>query len=1803
MAAPIFSKAPLAFRTVEDSDNTVSDVGSTLKGALSLAPLAVGVGVGLHRVKANSPVPLSGSNINDLGATAADVGERIERLHALTAAQREKDAEKAMRGLMDAGGIERTLREANDERKALLSALLPEFEGNPVKQQQLLDAISKTEAIAETEIQDLKNSIKTVLDTGGSEAASRIERARSLYGTVANQLRTPLPQTLPGIEPVFNPLHAPDGNFGKLGIPKAGLISHQWKRLTGMLGTTSPDDVRLVSFMEEGIGESYYAEVMRNRRVAMRVPLNAARIQVRSTRGGKPLGAPVYRIGESGVTTSIGAQLYMDVPAVKAMTASGKVPTGAAIIGSLRRSAAGGVGREPFMRLEEAIMMLLQDQIKRKGPLNQWGRGDFNYFNQLMRDLGTQLERGARPNALQGVDPAMNIHMKNQAFLQTTTGIALNMEGITQAEQEALIPSLSATKGSAIGIGTSSEIKRYETVGQPTRVMTQFGIIGDMGVGTPALEGNAPINLLRNIGGINQENVPATARLRQMIGRPERFVASNVGGFNPVGSTLGKGGAIQMWGQNLEFASDMVSTLNSAVLMNVKGGGAPLGLGEGMAYWGMRPYVQNVMSKTILDPADIRRPQSPLLAELIEKFDKRAGPLVVGGRGADYSIDDFFSKFGAKSRSGGAWIGSLDTGLEEIPKYSDLSRMTLHVEEASMAGGRRRFHLVRNIIRGGMPDKVFSTLAKSGIHSKQLTDEMLSELVNKRIDPSGRLASAMSSMGLKAGHTMVNAGDMLSKGSNFLANQMLSIVGLISKGQDRFMQRRGRFVGGMAGLYERSRVAMGPGADQLRPTEFLTRMTKFVASRIGALEGVTAQEAGVAFGGIYTLAGTKKRPGKFGLVRADVTRAIMSGFRGKGKGQDFINEVLRTASIGATVGVAGVFPSTPASTYRATLGSMEPRYFHFLQHRLQNVLGFTREQTADVLTSVLARKEGIGAQLTSIVGLTRSVESMGNMQGFLSEGFTKGLKTLDVNTYIQGMGGDEAKARKFLSGFKEGFLLDLGTGLEPTAGLAKAHFEGNNLPYMPGGNTLDQMRGVELLRREQNLLIENEYIRSAVDFSRNLETLQQVSLREGDKLAQVQARAGEFREATARAFSGVMKATLSGKILGSGLFLGRGINLAKGSETLGYSSGQLERMRTVLKQTKGDAVFMSGQAFLDTMRTYTKAAENENLLKGDVSRKLAQRQAREEARDIFKAFFLGMEKRLARPGEVRFGGVQTFLGRDPMLGFGHLVPGRGFRSDFGAGEADDIFKKFTGTKLGGEALDKLQKAAGRPLESFRAIAELGGQGDIPKARNQFFSAMANNIALYTGEGKGEILFPDIIANVHYTKKTGKPGVDQINFSKALMMGGDFDDDRYKLSIHSDKKGLMSTDVAQKLATNYEDLVYAAHTQKYFAEAKKGLENLKISGTTKLGHYRTVFESGMKEVFAEKIGALNVALDQIRLGMLNTVQTKEDMRAAQRGISMLFAVQEVANIKAKKLEEAIPLVTMLTRAARRAIDTGGGDTHALEQIINQIYSGTEVLSPQKTITNVEVPGLFEGGKAFENIRRAIEGAESEGMEDVYTFMRRGLSVTKSMGLDRLGTERRAQDLAMLKGEQGHRYWTIAMQNHQNLQSYWRRNESAGLEAMHSLLGDVQRRASEVGPIFSRRMLTPVALGTVGTLALGAMMGDEGYAPRPMLMPGEYSDARINAHIAAGTALAGKERDRPAEDAMPMPAQSTIDRPINTGETYFANSSAWQISGQVPSTTGMRDLSAMISSLGGSSAVRVNDARRPITPNFIDRILGE
>lgn len=1791
-----------------DNLDTASGFGGS---ALLAAPIAAGAFFGYKNLQQQAPGGVFGSSNRALPNIAGTAASDIKRASALMEAHRKAKFEKLTEELIKDSNLDEILRGQAGERNALLatiSAQLDDIPGAEIKniKELLVKAMDSNEAVVGEQAVRIKEAVTELFSTSEPKVRDALRKSFDSYQGVAGQLAAPLP-TVQGLNPRWTKVDRVTDIFPDDAV-RQGRATKIYNRIKSAAGAGVQIGIEAI---DEGAGRSAYAVMYRGGKPFYRHPLEVAR----------HANMPIYRAGVAASHTYGGKQAYADAPSYLAnFLNQGRSPTTEVI----SRSVASGGPSSTFYSFEESVTRNFERTMTKRGGLfTRAGKSDIDYLHYMQRQAGFEMPRTARPGgALAGMDPLTAAHSRGGLMMESSYVQFQGMELLNAKDQARLIPSAVAAPGSAFDIvtGGKAEIKRLEYIGQTTRAVAQAPLAG----------GLAPIDFVRDVGGLDRTQLGPYARERQMLGRPERFVldANQPFSTSAVQSTLGKGNAVRLAGQDLGFVTQQIAgqkvgltgAINQMFIFQL-GAENRLGMGDGMAYWGnQQAGVVRPFTKTVIDPHTVGRASSDLLNELIHRRNNNLGSFGVGSTVMNPkspnvgktigNIDDFFSMFGG-TKGKGAYLGEMDTGQIRISRYNDLNNVQLMIDESSEALGRGRYHISGGYSHAaGDGSKIFS-LGFKGTTSG-LTGQGLNRIFGRLAQKGGwdDFGSTFRKTGVDVGNVVVTRPDMMKKGADIVSKQMLSALGVFSPhapggfNMDNMYSRarssihnlmNARIEGGVGQQAGYWRGETGAALQQSR----LLATAHFTASEFAKFgQGLTGKDMGAAFSVLQHQAKT------YGLTEAEIDRAITAGFGGDSR----VADVKKWSRGNVGVGMFSITPGPVASEYGAAMASMEPRVMQYLGHRVSNIAGFTAGESADFVTALLARKVGIEPQLRTLETLTRSVETQGAGLGKIADDvFYSGLPVVQAEELGARVAGSEAEARRFLMEHEKGFMIDFGDKRTAVGGLSR-QFSGNRQIYQGGGDLLKSLAGHEIIRSGQNLQIEDEYIRRFANFTEDIYTVKSLEQMGSVELAEAQARVGNYRQATAQAWGQAARGVMAGKILGSGLFTGAGINLGRFPD-VEIGKGQLKRLRGAFQSSGGSAIFPEGKAFLDALTTYMGGAQKALMARDGLSPSAAKRAARQETAEMAESFFTGMERR-ARVGDDRYKGVVAIAGRDPNLGPAHTPSVKAYRYDAGQGAADPIFRRFAETEAGQRALqayrDKGRKAPRSFLDIANAIHPNEPKG-MRQLRQGFFTSFVESLDSFGGVGGGRVFFPDMEASVHFSHKGNTPTKLNLGYAAAAM--GDYDGDFMKLILKSPKKGLMDLDVKAWIGSHGEKaFTQAARVGIFQEEVKEGIKNLRSGGSALLPQ-ELLFEGQLKEFYAKNIGKANTAFDTLRLGMIEAIASESDAVLAQQGFALLKAQQEVGVIAGKHLPRAIAFGDITAAAAMELIESGGARDASFNAMARQLMKGSGFATPG----GLKVEGINVESTAGREVRKTIETAirnvEGSNLDDVLAFIKRAGAAAHEAGSIGVVTQRRLENIAMQDTAQQESLWKRAITEKRSAVGAMARGDREGAAAIidaidERLSGAANNLGGAVGKM-NRSVLGPVALGFAAAVGLSALSGDPGYAPKALYQPGEIRNQRVDQAISTGTLRNQHDRDHMplrGDSLRPGMGADMIRRPINTQQSYFSTQNAYQIRGQVMSGSGAMGVSDFISSLGGSSAVRINDTRMPITPNYIDRIMG-
>lgn len=1768
------------FNKVKDMGYAGAGVaGSLAVKAATLAPIAGGVYYGLNKIISNRDYSLKGLNTGPIGEVNTTVGQNISKLQEVKEAFNAKKAEQLKQKLMETGKIKTILSESSESRKALIGAVLeiiddPGAGTKDINQENIRDRIVKlleTEGSGAIEEEEkiIKSVLDTVLDSGSASTRSRFEQSYDRLRNFGIVLQAPQSHNINGLNPKFSTVNIDDA-------PTA--IRNRVQRIQNIIGQDPSASLRIVKGQITGLqNDVFEAHVMLNNREKVRIRLNEAKMGdigvVRSAKG----------------TTSMGVKKHY-------ITAKDLL--------SLREEAIDIASRpNSSLTSNEAFDRLISGRIQSKNKIKAGSFFDFqaNLLERLVSDktmrgfsakdfyagLGEVTDQISRSMRIEELDPTYSEFSKGYSSVRANQMVIYDVDALSPNQRKSLVPSLVSEFSEVLDPAGIDPIRRTELGSSYTTV---------------SLKSSGTLSHLKGFGGfgMNRTIQPVTAREQQFIGRKTMFVDSNQA-INKIASTLNMGATTTSRDLAFAYADDSVARLgrtHRAAILNVNNNAlSVLGLGEGEAYMGgiRNVRVREDLTKTTLDLAEMKKSAPALYNELIEA--RRAGVNITVGEGSSYTmrtgdkrtintVEEFFSVFGVKGK--GAAFG-LSEGESLIPRYQGLKRLNLRLAESTLIEdkGRTLMHLAGTYDVESPFAKVFGYLFKGTV--KDLTDTAYNNL--GKIDMGGRnIQGILGSLNLGQAEALVTEGAMLKKSPVYLALQMIG-GGALASGQDvnKFFSKvtAGMNMPDIASLKE----ANIPAAVQ---RSFKQQIAENVARELASSGKALDTNIGMVFGGIFS-------------QEKDITTDIISrhfGARSAG--------ILKTAEAGYVLGLADLIAGPQISALRDNLGSMEPRTYKFLQNRLQNVMGLSVNETSDIMTSFISRLGGVGENLKTLQSLEQMATSMVHGASVTDVRY-RNLNTVSLEEFMSRSAdiGSFLSEEKFTQG--KGFMLDL-----TSSDSAVRAMGGKKQIFIAGGKELiENMPNILISGSEGKQILENEYVRRVGQFSSDLAELQAASLtQESKEVAKAQKIVGSFIEDYSKIFGSAFRELLRGRMTGSTMAQGGAVVLQSTSNlgekivgSMEYTDAQKELINSITTKTKSPLARSGGFALVDTeqflaaMKSYIGGETDSIIASGsNINPLKAKGEATINAGEMFQRFFLGME------GDKRLG-ITGIVTRHPQLSSSHVAGLEIFRNVSDVGSNDQYFKRFTETKAGASALADIQKYTKNKITGFGDIAAIaeGSNKNLRSSVRRFFTTMSKNISSFSmGEGGGRILFPSMMTDVHYSGGV----VRRFDISMASGMIGDFDGDTYQLLFPSKAARRNLSNLSKEALAG--DVSGRLMNRIFVEETSKGIRSYanKLSNSLGINIAEGLFEEPMKEIYVKNIGELDISLDKLRMGMVGKTYSKEGAVAAHQSLGLLAALEEIG-LKSKKAARAIPIADEVTSAVESFIKSKGSSAEGLERVLTKIFSDTEFMKGgsirkgELTIGKIQVEGASND---LNKILASMEGQKIK-MSDIFDQLKDAAIVSHSIGAS---AQKNVSTMAQAVTRAENRASYHAAINIGSPQGAMMTGaQMASEDVVESGLAQVRKHLSaarmmaDVADAASSasmsRALAPIGLGMAASIAVGSLIGDNGYAPTPLIAPGEFSDARVSASIMAGTAT-----DRNIEpDSLPQ-GVSSIDmngRPINSGVLNITRPNSFAMRGEVTNYASINDTMNIMSSFGASGSIIINDQRRPMSRHFMDRMMGE
>lgn len=488
-----------------------------------------------------------------------------------------------------------------------------------------------------------------------------------------------------------------------------------------------------------------------------------------------------------------------------------------------------------------------------------------------------------------------------------------------------------------------------------------------------------------------------------------------------------------------------------------------------------------------------------------------------------------------------------------------------------------------------------------------------------------------------------------------------------------------------------------------------------------------------------------------------------------------------------------------------------------------------------------------------------------------------------------------------------------------------------------------------------------------------------------------------------------------------------------------------------------------------------------------------------------------------------------------------------------------------------------------------------------------------------GAGGGSFVAPTFEAEI---KIAGREKAMRSRFDLMYSMIGDFDADTYQ--FFHETKNIMN----EAMKTRGDEMI----SKISGASARFGIVRNMINeafnemgrkiGSGDMAFRKLIADEARKEVILKNVGSLDVQFKSALLGMVeNSLRASDaDQRGVREAAYLLEQVsditmgafastnlQEMGQIKAKKLPFAAEIGAIMAGAVREGLETG--ETKRFEEVFtNLVLNNSKDLREGFTIESAKLLGVdAEGVQSM--YRKSIEGQTFSGVkmmqaisEGIRTAHREGFGalgseskLVKNMrayGSQRKGlfdtqvAQRSAMELAML-GEP-----TKSIGTDRTALDMATEALEASTTALSRIKAGVQRGLSGKG------MAGIIGASLVGSYAIGA-----NYSTSALSGPDKFSDIKVKNEI-AGRAIYNnfnrQHNDVPAT-SMQQP-HNVYQRQILKNQMYVSKPSSIAVAGNVNSMRDGQQVLQTVRSMGGQGHMSIQDNVLP-RPNMADYYMRE
>jgi hypothetical protein len=442
--------------------------------------------------------------------------------------------------------------------------------------------------------------------------------------------------------------------------------------------------------------------------------------------------------------------------------------------------------------------------------------------------------------------------------------------------------------------------------------------------------------------------------------------------------------------------------------------------------------------------------------------------------------------------------------------------------------------------------------------------------------------------------------------------------------------------------------------------------------------------------------------------------------------------------------------------------------------------------------------------------------------------------------------------------------------------------------------------------------------------------------------------------------------------------------------------------------------------------------------------------------------------------------------------------------------------------------------------------------------------------------------------------------------------GDFDGDQWNILMLNEEQGKVISSTlkssAGKKAFLTADAVYKMKSEIFAEEAKGGIGALKKVGIgqdiTFAGGERIAQDVLKESAAKELVGSLDTQLGRMRAAILDLEYSTPGMAdKAEEALALLKAVEEHAVIKGKKLEVYRPFAENITKAMKSALNDGD-NLAALQHVFeSEIFRGSALLDE-----GIQITGSSIGQGSPEHVQAAVQQMRTEKLQLASAMETMRSAATRHIAAPGGGEYSSYRQLSAGMGG-GPEAAEKAFQILNSMRTFQAGiiGEYSGDHA-RSMIAGAGGVVNAVQSTFARMNKSTMglaAMGIAGSMATLGVISGQGYAAEPLTVEGEVIPNQVQNAIAASRVMQRPDHGPSPQQLSPIGNQyGMMDRTINPRTTYMRPPNSYQIRGQISSESGMGQINSFMHRLSGNGiggSVRINDTRRPITQNYVDRLL--